>query len=145
MEILVQIVSCEPLDPRVPGAGDIALRAPDTGVIFCTSPTNSVPVDADGWTSFSGAIAGGGHLDSDGDPSNTSGITVFGQFAAVYGEIDYVSPDINGDLRVNLSDVAIFGQDLVGPYHMRSDLQFDQQINLADIAVLAVHLGESCP
>lgn len=55
------------------------------------------------------------------------------------------SPDINGDQRVNLSDVVILARDYHGEYHFRSDLAFDGVINLSDVARFAVHLGASCP
>lgn len=56
------------------------------------------------------------------------------------------SPDINGDLQVNLSDVALFGQDYWGgTYQFRSDFHYDGAINLQDLAIMAEGLGASCP
>jgi len=54
------------------------------------------------------------------------------------------SPDINGDLQVDLSDIAAFVQDLGGPYHHRSDFVRDGVINLSDVTVMAAALGTSC-
>lgn len=55
------------------------------------------------------------------------------------------SPDINGDLLVDLSDIAAFTQDLGGAYHHRSDFVHDGVIDLSDVAVMAAALGASCP
>ncbi len=56
------------------------------------------------------------------------------------------SPDLSGDLAVNLSDIVLFTQDLQGggaPY--RSDFNWDGAINLTDIAMFAQTLATSCP
>jgi hypothetical protein len=56
------------------------------------------------------------------------------------------SPDINGDLAVNLSDVGLFASDfLSGTAAFRSDLVNDGVINLADVGQFALSIGESCP
>lgn len=60
--------------------------------------------------------------------------------------IVYNSPDINGDLVVNLIDVAIFSQDYFGGgFWFRSDFEYDGVVNLADIAKLSQAMGASCP
>jgi hypothetical protein len=55
------------------------------------------------------------------------------------------SPDVNSDLRVNLSDLVPFTMDYFGAYHFRSDLHHDGRINLSDVAVLADYMGQTCP
>ena len=55
------------------------------------------------------------------------------------------SPDISGDLVVNLSDVALFTGDYYGPYNYRSDFYWDGILNLSDIVFLAQAVGASCP
>lgn len=59
--------------------------------------------------------------------------------------VRFNSPDINGDLRVDLSDVSLLAGDIFGGYQFRSDLNADGVINLSDIAVFAGYLGVSCP
>lgn len=56
------------------------------------------------------------------------------------------SPDLNGDLEVNLQDVPLFAQDFFGgTYNFRSDLHYDGVVNLSDIVPLVQHLGAGCP
>ena len=56
------------------------------------------------------------------------------------------SPDLNGDLTVNLQDVALFAEDFFSaPYELRSDLHFDRVINLSDLSVMTGKVGKTCP
>ena len=48
------------------------------------------------------------------------------------------SPDLNGDLLVNLADLSLFAQDYFGPYNYRSDLRWDGDLDLGDLVVFAV-------
>ena len=55
------------------------------------------------------------------------------------------SPDINGDLAINLTDVTLFAADFFGPYAYRSDFNWDGAINLLDVTVLSGSMGITCP
>jgi len=55
------------------------------------------------------------------------------------------SPDLNGDLAVNLSDIPIFASDFFGSYNYRSDLHYDGIINLSDLSRMAQSMGRSYP
>jgi len=57
------------------------------------------------------------------------------------------SPDINGDLTVNLSDIVSFTQDFFDfeVYHYRSDFVWDGVLNLSDIVLMAQGVGAYCP
>jgi hypothetical protein len=60
--------------------------------------------------------------------------------------LDAVSCDMNGDLAVNIVDVADFAvAHASGPYNPTADFFFDGKIDLADIGTLALHLGSFCP
>ena len=59
--------------------------------------------------------------------------------------VRFNSPDINGDLVVNLSDIVYFTQDFYGAYNYRSDFNWDGVINLSDIALMAQGIGAACP
>lgn len=58
--------------------------------------------------------------------------------------IRYVSPDIDGNLVVNLSDAGFFANDLFGDYHFRSDFDADGDIDLSDAGFLATSIGKAC-
>lgn len=53
------------------------------------------------------------------------------------------SPDINGDLDVNLADLTAFASDYHGAYAYRSDYNWDGAINLTDVSAVAVHYGHA--
>jgi len=59
--------------------------------------------------------------------------------------LKFRSPDLNGDLQVNLTDVAIFAGDYFGGFQPRSDLSGDGVTNLSDVALLAQHFMAVCP
>lgn len=58
-----------------------------------------------------------------------------------YPTVMFNSPDINGDLVVNLSDLAIFGAAYGGPgtYNQCCDYNDDGMINLTDLAFFGTH------
>jgi hypothetical protein len=100
--------------------------------------------DADGWTEFTLPRRGGGWSD---------GVLRIYINGALAEYLDWIpvpsiplrmnSPDINGDLRVDLTDVAFFVQGF-SSYHYRCDLYWDGQINLSDLAFFVPHLGVVC-
>ena len=56
------------------------------------------------------------------------------------------SPDINGDLVVDLVDLGMFAGDYNNAsYDFRSDLTGDGIENLADIGEFAMYNGDECP
>ena len=55
------------------------------------------------------------------------------------------SPDINGDLVVNLADVILLAGDFFSDYNFQSDLSGDGVLNLSDISLFAQHFGAHCP
>jgi len=59
-------------------------------------------------------------------------------------QLRWNSPDINGDLKVDLTDAGLFTGDLVAGYHFRSDLVYDGVLNLSDVGVMANSLGAEC-
>jgi hypothetical protein len=97
--------------------------------------------DANGETTISGTIAGGGWTQS-GAQVYLAGTPLAGPTLA----IDFNSCDINGDLVVNVGDIGDFAIDFADPdFEFRSDFIPDGVINLADIGELALHNGEVCP
>ena len=103
--------------------------------------------DWDGWTAFTLPLRGGGWSEL------SVHVYLLGSMAIDPNFIEFpplplglVSPDINGDLVINLTDIALFSQDLLAPGggHLRSDFNNDGEINLTDIALFAQGLGSTC-
>jgi hypothetical protein len=100
--------------------------------------------DHDGVTRFSNPLFGGGY--SDPLAGERCIVIINGEALASPGfDIQFNSPDINGDLVVNLTDVVIFASDYYGAYEYRSDFYFDGFVNLSDIVLLAQGMGAECP
>ena len=128
----------------VPGGTARGCR-PDGGVpggVFLAD----ADTDADGWTEFRLPLRGGGW--SEGPATLYLGGSPAHQgpwFPMGHIPLRMNSPDINGDLRVDLADVALFAQDFysgTAPY--RSDFFWDGQLDLADVVRFVPHLGEVC-
>jgi hypothetical protein len=99
----------------------------------------------DGWTEFTLAPRAGGWS------QDLLEIYIMGDPASAFGSeipplpIYFNSPDIDGDLTVDLTDISLFVQDLAAPdAPFRSDLVWDGVIDLSDIAVFTQHLGAGC-
>ena len=60
-------------------------------------------------------------------------------------ELHHVSPDINGDLTVNIVDVSLFAVDFASGYAFRSDFSPDGTLNIVDVFYLAQAIGANCP
>jgi hypothetical protein len=114
------------------------------------------------WESFTFAYLGScpdGTSDAEGlmvwrEPLVAGGVALHGLVALVGGQalnlplletVRFVSPDISGDMEVNLADLNMFSSDYVATYHERSDLVHDGAIDLADVSLLASHYGHGCP
>jgi len=123
-------------------ASDIWLESGDltkAGIVFCAGGTNADnDTDINGDTTFSNTLfagySGAGAL-----------VVVNGSIINAPLDILFNSPDINGDLIVNLTDVILFAQDYYTGYNYRSDFYWDGNLNLSDIVLLAVHNTHDCP
>lgn len=121
---------------------DIWLEAADEGLVRCIGGTNpDSNTDLNGTTQWVDPLFGGGH--SEGP------IQVFVNGSALLGtpglSLKVNSPDINGDLDVDLLDAPIFAFDYYNEYTFQSDLNGDGVINLSDIPYFAQHFGAECP
>jgi hypothetical protein len=97
---------------------------------------------ASGQTTISGTIAGGGHTQN--------GVRVFLAGVAITGtgalSIDINSPDITGDLVVDLADIGPFSDELNNQTAslFRADYFDDGTIDLADIGIFSAFIGDTC-
>jgi hypothetical protein len=96
--------------------------------------------DADGQTTITGAIAGGG--------SSEAGLYLYVVGTPLQQDLLDIavnSADLDGNLVVDLSDLAAFATDFANGYAFRSDLAFDGELDLSDLGVFSIHYGETCP
>jgi len=115
------------------------------GLVLC--PGGSIAdsnTDQNGQTTFSLPIYGGGA--SDPAAGEECIVMVAGMQCPDEGvDLQFNSPDINGDLVVNLTDVVYFVQIYEADYDYAADFYWDGTINLSDIVLLAGGLGAMCP
>jgi hypothetical protein len=101
--------------------------------------------DADGWTEWTAPLAGGGWTEGPArvyvggnvamDPENVLQPPV---------PLRANSPDLDGDLEVDLTDIVLFSQGLGGGYHYANDFNWDGLLNLSDITVFTQAIGNVC-
>jgi hypothetical protein len=132
--------------PNYPGE-DIWLEIP--GAFSCLGgATADGPTDSEGWFTFSLPLFMGGWNEPGGGLPLVfvNGGALFDQDGAPISPTIVVnSPDINADLLVNLTDLALFSIDFHGSYSFRSDFIWDGVINLSDVVWMAVLMGDECP
>lgn len=129
-------------------AEDIWLAGPPgSPLVFCIGGNLADgPTDYNGQTTFTQPVQAGGHLFSNSPPVGLA-VVIMGSVIESWGlwQISLNSADIDGDLEVNLTDIALFAQSYFGDYNYRADFIWDGTLNLADVAALTLALGGICP
>lgn len=123
---------------------DIWLDGAGGDFVFCPGGTVADhATDENGITTISGPFAAGGsvHPIDHGMVVLINGDALDQPPFALGGN----SPDINGDLVVNLSDAVLFAQDYGLVYRYRHDFNWDGVVNLTDAVLLAQGFGVACP
>ncbi|MFH2053096.1 MAG: FlgD immunoglobulin-like domain containing protein [bacterium] len=138
MDARISVVIRDGLGQPIPGYPweDLWLESDGGGLAHCPGGTHpDGPTDADGMTTFTGPFRAGGHTQS----GESLFVMVDGQpiWNSTFPQIACNSPDIDGDLDVDLMDLTWFADDFCGVYNFRSDFRWDGVINLSDIAILA--------
>jgi len=127
--------------PNYP-AEDIWLESSGRGMAFCLGGTHADRCTDDlGQTTFSRPLFAGGN-------SIDEVLRVFVGEAPIPGdEIPLVmtSPDINGDLGVNLSDIALMTPHFSPPYYAACDYYRDGLVDILDLVLFARGYEEYCP
>ena len=122
---------------------DLWLESANDGLVFCLGGTTADYItDNQGMTQWVTPLHAGGYsqcpcqvIVSGSALTSNPGLP-----------LRFNSPDINGDLTVNLQDVSILALDFFrGADNFRSDLTGDGVLNLQDIPIFAQHLGALCP
>jgi len=124
-------------------AVDVRLAMPGGGTVFC--PNGSI---ADGASDINGIMTWVNPLRAGGWSEGHTLVMIDGQ--PLVGDDDpcylaHNSPDINGDLIVNLMDLGQLAQDYFGDYTFRSDFHYDGVVNLSDVPKFARNYGAACP
>jgi hypothetical protein len=114
--------------------------------VICGSYVDLLQSDAEGWVTWTPDLQGGGHRGPDEAVYLELGMMGMcpNQLLEVQEDIFFNSPDINGDLKVDLGDIPIFASDYFGSYEYRSDFNWDGVINLSDIPIMAQAVGSAC-
>lgn len=120
---------------------DLWLESSDGGMVRCIGGTVAdANTDAQGRTHWADPL-GAGCWSASSLQVYINGDAVIDGAVAMWVN----SPDINGDLECNLSDVGSFASDYFGAYQYRSDFNYDGVLNLSDIGLFARGVGAACP
>ncbi len=121
---------------------DLWLESIDGGLVFCIGGTTAdANTDSQGVTYWVNPMFAGGY-----SPNPVLVIisgTALGSNPGL--PLRFNSPDINGDLTVNLQDISILAIDYFTNYNFRCDLNGDSWLNLQDLPIFAQHIGAQCP
>lgn len=127
---------------------DLWLETSLGSLVYCSGGTVAdQSTDEMGMTSFSNPIAGGSYT----DPSSESTMVMVAGAPIAGGGVDvqFNSPDISGDLSVNLTDIVAFtvllGGDFTDHPLFAGDFNNDGTINLSDIVRFTPGIGAICP
>jgi len=127
---------------------DLWLESSLGGLVYCSGGTVAdASTDENGETTFSNPIAGGSYTDPG---SELTEVMVAGAAIAGGGvDVQFNSPDISGDLVVNLTDIVNFTSLLGGDFSQHpeyaGDFNNDGVINLSDIVRFTSGIGAACP
>ena len=121
---------------------DMWLGAVDGGLAVCAlGSIADRATDTNGETVWTQRLRAGGW--------STAGCQVYLNGMELAGpaglNLRFVSPDIDGSLRVDLVDVVPFATDYFGAYRFRSDFNGDGVVNLSDFIFMVPAIGRSCP
>jgi hypothetical protein len=124
---------------------DLWLETSLGGLITCNGGAAADrSTNAAGVTLFTLPIRGG--KCSNRDAGETTRVLVNGTpLVGSDMNILFNSPDINGDLIVDFSDVWLFNTSYFGAYAYGADLYYDNVVNLKDLVLLCRGLGGTCP
>ncbi len=120
-------------------AEDIWLVTTGGGLVSCADVNPGAATDANGQTQWVDAIAGGGN-----SLAEDCQAIIAGDAVPTTATVHFVSPDVNGDLQVNLTDVTLFTQGL-DEGDPDVDFNNDGTVNLSDITLMTQGIGAVCP
>jgi len=150
VDVSITLILRDNLDDPIAGypAEDLYLVSEDGGLVLCNGGSIADRnTDSLGMTQWTQPLAAGGASQAEAVVM-ANGSPVWALESRV--PLQFNSPDMNGDLVVNLSDlqqfaVAFFESRNNHSSDFRADFQRDGQINLADLARFAPAFGTACP
>lgn len=111
----------------------------DLAIALCQGgSTADANTNASGVTTIGGVISGGGFT------QNTQVWIAGTPLAGTPLTVALNSPDISGDLVVDIVDFGTFGGDF-GTTQFRSDFVFNGSVDISDFATFGVSFGQTCP
>jgi len=120
-------------------ASDLWLETESQGMILCAGGSMADQnTDVNGYTTFSRPMHAGGC---------GTGIVVMINGAPLCQpafDVKVNSPDLNGDLGVDLTDVVLFAQRMFTTDYC-ADYHWDGQVNLSDLVILIQSMHQTCP
>ncbi|MEN8006209.1 MAG: hypothetical protein ABFS42_04300 [Candidatus Krumholzibacteriota bacterium] len=130
-------------DPPFPYVHVELLYGPE---VICGINEVVLSSDSEGWVTWTPEIQGGGHREP-GEATHLL-LAMMGfcpnQHLELLEGVYFNSPDITGDLKVDLADVQLFAGDFFGSYDYRSDFNADGLVNLSDLPFMAQNIGSAC-
>lgn len=110
----------------------------------CPDAWAGISSNAQGWVTV--PFSGGGHVAP--GPHHSLGIYLNlcpTLLLDVREDVAFNSPDLNGDLEVDLRDIPLFARDFYGEYNYRSDFNWDGAVDLGDLIFMVQAFGAKCP
>ena len=143
MDATIEIILRDAMGNPYPGIQFMDIWLEGQGLNFCQDGnTADFNTDPNGYTEFANPLRGGGCSEYPSLVGYVMGMP-FLQPPQPYIKVN--SPDMNGDLIINLADVAMFSSAFFSGYSYCADYFWDGILNLSDVAILSQHVGHSCP
>jgi hypothetical protein len=123
----------------------VGLNGPYTLCGSFQSSAADWPTDADGRTTISGSIAAGGFFENDVHVMAAGWPVQAAPECHSPLPLVLVSPDMSGDLVVDIIDLAMFAVSCPPNAHAEeADMNADGVVDIVDLALFAMHWLHSC-
>lgn len=128
-------------EPRpIPGIPATDFWLWSDGMVLCGGSASSNadgPTDANGQTTMSGPVASGGS-------ALAIHVIAMGILLGELPTLSIVSPDIDGNLQVDVTDLSMFALSYTGVYDPRADMDGNGLLDLLDLSLFAAHWQHVC-
>ena len=119
---------------------DLWLETSAGGLAFCAGGTTAdMSTDENGETIWLQPLFAGGCTEGESTLVMVSGAPLMQTL-----DLFYVSPDISGDLEIDLADIVMLTQALAD-FEPCADFNHDGEVNLVEIVIMVQAVGANCP